>query len=188
MAMMLTLVIASVVMLPARQAEQAVRPRPLVPSVARRAALATAFDYSVRDASGRTVALKPLAGKLLLVVNTPAGATDSERGRQIESLKTTYSEHLHLLAFPSDSFSTADGSPPVATGDLGLAKVTLTGEKIDPFFAFLLRSTRGENRITGDYSAFLVNRVGRPIGVFEPTSSLEPLVAAIEAEIAKGVR
>jgi glutathione peroxidase len=108
----------------------------------------TVYDFSVRDAGGRTVSLSDYAGKVLLIVNT---ATRCGLTPQYVGLEAAYEKYrdrgFEVLDFPSNQFL---GQAPGTDEEIGsfctlnygttfprFAKIDVNGKDADPLFAWL---------------------------------------------------
>lgn len=115
--------------------------------------MSTLHDFTVLDRAGHEVALKDLAGKVVLVVNT---ATECGFTPQYADLQKLYSElhdkGLEILDFPCNQFGeqapgTADEIHTFCTGRFGvefdqMAKIDVNGPDEQPLYTWL-KSQKG---------------------------------------------
>lgn len=105
---------------------------------------------------------------------------------------------LSILAFPCNQFANEapekDGEEMVchlkkANADIGdvFKKVDVNGENTAPIYKFLKKEQGGYfgNSVKWNFTKFLVNKEGKPIERFAPTSSFAGLKKKIEEELKK---
>ncbi|CAN6241459.1 unnamed protein product [Urochloa humidicola] len=150
-------------------------------------------DFIVKDARGNDVELSRYKGKVLLIVNVASqcGLTNSNY-TDLGSLHKKYGG-LEILAFPCNQFG---GQEPGTNQQITefactrfkaeypiFGKVDVNGSNAAPLYQFL-KSERGGlfgERIKWNFTKFLVDKDGRVVARYAPTSS--PL--SIESDIQK---
>ena len=148
----------------------------------------TAPDGSMTD-------LSPFAGKVLLIVNTASKCGFTPQYEGLEALHRKYAQRgLAVLAFPCNQFGaqepgdaaeiasfcklTYDVTYPV------FGKVDVNGDDAAPLFRHLKREAKGllgSEPIKWNFTKFLVDRSGKVVARYAPTTRPE----AIEADIEK---
>jgi glutathione peroxidase len=152
-------------------------------------------DFTVRAADGQPVALSSYAGRVLLIVNTASKCGFTPQYEGLEALHRQYEGRgLTVLAFPCNQFGaqepgdaaeiasfcslTYDVSFPV------MAKVEVKGDGADPLFQWLKAEAPGvlgTKAIKWNFTKFLVDRAGKVVGRYAPTTKPEDLAKDIEA-------
>lgn len=110
--------------------------------------MATVYDFSVKDRSGKDVSLGEFKGKVLLIVNTATGCGFTPHYKPLEAMyKDLKDKGLEILDFPCNQFAnqapgTEDEIHQFCTLKFGtefpqFAKIDVNGENASPLFAFL---------------------------------------------------
>jgi glutathione peroxidase len=153
------------------------------------------YDFSARDISGRDVSLSAYRGKALLIVNT---ASKCGFTPQYEGLQTLYRDlgarGLVVLGFPCNQFG---GQEPGDAAEIAsfceltydvafpmFAKIDVNGPTASPLFVWLKREAPGvlgSKDVKWNFTKFLVDRTGRVVERYAPTTKPEAIRAAIEA-------
>ncbi|MDY0958776.1 glutathione peroxidase [Sphingomonas sp. CFBP8993] len=152
-------------------------------------------DFIVRAADGQPVELSRYAGRALLIVNTASKCGFTPQYEGLEALHRRYEERgLTVLAFPCNQFGaqepgdaaeiasfcslTYDVSFPV------MAKVEVNGDGADPLFQWLKAQAPGvlgTKAIKWNFTKFLVDRAGKVIERYAPTTKPEDMAKDVEA-------
>ena len=149
----------------------------------------TIYDFSVKDRKGGTVSLKEYANEVLLIVNTATKCGFTPQYEELEKLYEKYhSQGFAILDFPCNQFGQqAPGTDESIHSFCKLTygtefprfkKVKVNGNDADPLYKFLKEMKEGD--ITADFTKFLINKNGRVVARFEPTTP----IAEIDAQIA----
>ena len=151
-------------------------------------------DFHVRAADGSDVDLADYAGKVLLIVNTASKCGFTPQYEGLEALHRRYGARgFAVLAFPCNQFghqepgdaaeiasfctTTYDVTFPV------LAKIDVNGDDADPLFRALKERAPGllgSKAIKWNFTKFLVDREGRVVDRYAPTTKPEDIAATIE--------
>ncbi|HEU4960863.1 MAG TPA: glutathione peroxidase [Sphingomonas sp.] len=151
-------------------------------------------DFQVKAANGDVVALSAYAGKVLLIVNTASKCGFTPQYEGLEALYRRYEPRgFEVLAFPCNQFghqepgdaaeiasfctTTYDVTFPV------LAKIDVNGEDADPLFRALKERAPGllgSKAIKWNFTKFLIDRAGRVVDRYAPTTKPEDIAADIE--------
>ncbi len=146
-------------------------------------------------ADGGTTTLADWAGKVLLVVNTASKCGFTPQYEGLEALYRTYGDRgFAVLAFPCNQFGAQEPGDAAEiasfcslTYDVTFpvfAKIDVNGDATAPLFRHLKKEAPGvlgTQAIKWNFTKFLVDRAGRVVGRYAPTTRPEDLAAEIEA-------
>ena len=155
---------------------------------------ATAHDFSFLAIDGEPLPLVKFVGKAVLIVNTASKCGFTPQYEGLEALHRRYADQgLTVLGFPCNQFGaqepgdaaeianfcslTYDVSFPV------MAKIDVNGDDADPLFQWLKAQAPGvlgTKAIKWNFTKFLVDRDGKVVGRYAPTTKPEDLVKDIE--------
>lgn len=157
----------------------------------------TLRDFKARLSDGAEVNLGQYHGRVVLIVNT---ATNCGLARQFTSLQQLYDRYREagftILAFPCNQFGDqepGDNSEILETcrDKLHLTfpimeKIEVNGTGAAPVFEWLRQETGGilGDAIKWNFTKFLVDRSGRVVRRFAPTTQPDLIVADIERLLA----
>lgn len=152
------------------------------------------YDYRVKDKQGEEVSIKDYEGKVLLIVNTATGCGFTPQFDGLQDLYEKYREQgFEILDFPCNQFGNqAPGSDEeimdFCNSRYGItfpqfAKIDVNGENEEPLFTYLKSQKSGliGSRIKWNFTKFLVDRSGKVVGRYAPTTTPE----ALDEEVAK---
>jgi len=154
----------------------------------------TVYPFSAPLLDGRTVSLQQFRGQVLLIVNTASHCGFTPQYAGLEDLyQASKDRGLVVLAFPCNQFGAQE---PGSEAEIGafcqknygvsfpvFSKVQVNGPQTHPLFAFLKQQKPGlfaTRRIKWNFTKFLVDRSGRPVARFAPSSQPKSLASAIE--------
>ncbi|WP_163931737.1 glutathione peroxidase [Paraferrimonas sp. SM1919] len=142
------------------------------------------YHYSVKDASGNDLPLNQFEGKVLLIVNTASKCGFTPQYKGLEALHRKYQDKgLVVLGFPCNQFGEQE------PGDMEeitkfctlnydvsfplMSKVNVKGDNIEPLFQYLIDTKKGVfgKNIKWNFTKFIVDKTGKPIQRFSPTTS-----------------
>ena len=155
--------------------------------------MTTIYDFSAQTLAGKDVSLADYRGQPLLIVNT---ASKCGFTPQYEGLEKLYREHkdkgLVVLGFPCNQFGaqepgSADEIGAFCQANYGVsfpmfAKIEVNGAGAHPLYDFLKgekAGVLGTRRIKWNFTKFLVNRDGKVVGRFAPTTKPSDIEQAI---------
>ena len=152
-------------------------------------------DHIVTGADGQPVDLSAYAGKVLLIVNTASKCGFTPQYAGLEALQRQFGERgFAVLGFPCNQFGAQEPGDAEEirnfcslTYDVTFpmfAKVDVNGADADPLFTALKKQAPGflgTGGIKWNFTKFLVDRSGKVVERYAPTTKPE----AIEADIAK---
>ncbi len=151
------------------------------------------YDIEVLDSEGKKIKLEEYAGKVLLIVNT---ATKCGFTPQYEGLETLYKKYkdrgFEILDFPCNQFGhQAPGSleeiNQFCALNYGISfrrfeKIDVNGEHTHPLYKFLKNQEGGllGDKIKWNFTKFLIDREGKVVDRFAPTTKPEQIESKIE--------
>ena len=152
-------------------------------------------EMSVTAADGSTADLSAYAGKVLLIVNTASKCGFTPQYAGLEALhRDLAGQGFEVLGFPCNQFG---GQEPGDAAEIAnfcsltydvtfpmFAKIDVNGDKADPLFEQLKSEApglMGSKSIKWNFTKFLVDRSGKTIKRYAPTTKPEEIKADIEA-------
>jgi glutathione peroxidase len=153
------------------------------------------YDFSANSLDGKPVALKDFAGQVLLVVNTASKCGFTPQYEGLEALYEQYRERgLAVLGFPCNQFGaqepgTAEEIGSFCQKNYGVSfpmfeKIDVNGDTAHPLYRWLKSSAKGvlgSEAIKWNFTKFLIDRNGKVVDRFAPTTKPEDLKANVEA-------
>ncbi|MBJ6121214.1 glutathione peroxidase [Sphingomonas mollis] len=154
----------------------------------------TVTDFTVRDAKGGAVALAAYAGQVLLIVNTASKCGFTLQYEGLEALHRRYADRgLTVLAFPCNQFGAQEPGDAAEIANFCttsydvtfpvMAKVDVNGADADPLFDHLKAEAPGllgSKAIKWNFTKFLVDRQGKAVHRYAPTTKPDELTVDIE--------
>lgn len=157
--------------------------------------MTTAFDFDAVAIDGHPLALKDLAGKALLVVNTASACGFTPQFAGLEALHQKYgNQGLVVLGFPCNQFGAQDKG---SDGEIAsfcqknygvsftmMSKVNVNGADAHPLFQWLTKEAPGilgTQAIKWNFTKFLVGPDGVVRKRYAPTDTPSSLARDIEA-------
>ncbi|MBY8827792.1 glutathione peroxidase [Hephaestia mangrovi] len=151
-------------------------------------------DFHVRAADGSDVNLSAYAGKVLLIVNTASKCGFTPQYEGLEALHRRYAARgFEVLGFPCNQFGHQEPGDAAEiasfcslTYDVTFplfAKIDVNGDGTDPLYAELKRQAPGllgSKAIKWNFTKFLVDRTGKVVARYAPTTKPEEIAADIE--------
>jgi len=155
----------------------------------------TITDFHVRAADGSDVDLARYAGEVLLIVNTASKCGFTPQYEGLEALYRRYAGRgFTVLGFPCNQFG---GQEPGSAAEIAnfcattydvtfpvFAKIEVNGSGADPLWRELKRQAPGllgSKAIKWNFTKFLVDRSGKVVGRYAPTTKPAELAGDIEA-------
>lgn len=154
------------------------------------------YDIAVQPLQGdAATTLAEHAGKVLLIVNTASECGLTPQYAALEELYRTYRDRgLVVLGFPCNQFGAQE---PGSADEIAqfcatrydvsfpmYAKIDVNGNDAHPLYKYLkshARGVLGTEAIKWNFTKFLVDRDGRRIERYAPTTAPKDLAADIEA-------
>lgn len=154
----------------------------------------TLHDFTATRLDGTPVSLREYAGRVLLIVNAASKCGFTPQYRELESLYRAYRDRgFTVLGFPCNQFASQEpGSreeiAQFCATNYGVTfpmfdKVEVNGPSAHPLFEWLKErapGVLGTKRVKWNFTKFLVDRHGKTVRRFAPTTKPEALRAAIE--------
>lgn len=150
------------------------------------------YKYKANSLQGKEISMEEYKGKTVLVVNTASKCGLTPQYEGLEALYRKYKDDgLVILGFPSNQFANQEpgDEKSIAEGcvvNYGVtfpmfSKVDVNGKSAHPIFKYLtgeLGSIFGR-KIKWNFTKFLVDRNGRPVKRFAPTTKPENMEDSI---------
>jgi glutathione peroxidase len=154
----------------------------------------TVYAFSAPLLDGRAMSLAEFKGRVLLIVNTASKCGFTPQYAGLEELWRAYKDRgLEVLGFPCNQFGAQE---PGSAEEIGafcdknygvsfpmFAKIDVNGENAHPLYRFL-RGTKsgifGTNAIKWNFTKFLVDRQGKVVDRYGPSTEPKALAGAIE--------
>jgi glutathione peroxidase len=154
-----------------------------------------ATDFTVKGADGQPIDLSAYAGKVLLIVNTASKCGFTPQYAGLEELHRKHADKgFEVLGFPCNQFGAQEPGDAAEIANFCsltydvtfpvFAKIDVNGDAADPLFAHLKAEApglMGSKGIKWNFTKFLIDRDGRAVERYAPTTKPE----AIEADIVK---
>ena len=153
----------------------------------------TVYNYNANRLNGQPQSLNEYRGKVLLIVNTASKCGFTPQYKGLQELYDTYRDQgLEILGFPCNQFNHQEpgDSDEIATfcqANYGVKfpmfeKIDVNGENAHPLYKYMTEQAPGLlfKSIKWNFTKFLIDREGRVIARFAPTTKPEAIKAAIE--------
>ena len=151
------------------------------------------YQFTARSLQGKDISMDTYKGKVVLVVNTASKCGLTPQYEGLENLYEKYKEQgLVILGFPCNQFGNQEPGTEqeISEGCLinygvsfpMFSKIEVNGENAHPIYKYLknrLPGVFGRN-IKWNFAKFLIDRNGKPVKRFSPTTIPEKLVKDIE--------
>ncbi|MDE1937207.1 glutathione peroxidase [Bradyrhizobium sp.] len=152
------------------------------------------YDFSAKSLAGEETPLKQFEGKVLLVVNTASACGFTPQYKGLEALQQKYAERgFSVLGFPCNQFGRQEPGTAVEIEEFCATnyavsfpmfdKIEVNGSSAHPLYQYLRREKSGllGSAIKWNFTKFLVDRSGKVVGRYAPTTTPEQLTRDIEA-------
>ena len=151
------------------------------------------YKFKAKSLQGKEISMEEYKGKTVLVVNTASKCGLTPQFEGLEALYRKYKdEGLVILGFPSNQFANQEpgDEKSIAEGcvvNYGVtfpmfSKIDVNGRSAHPIFKYLkdeLGSIFGRN-IKWNFTKFLIDRNGKPVKRFSPTTTPESMEDSIK--------
>jgi glutathione peroxidase len=154
----------------------------------------TVYEFSASLLDGGEICLDQFRGQVLLIVNTASRCGFTPQYAGLEELYRAYRERgFAVLGFPSNQFGAQE---PGSEAEIGafceknygvsfplFAKIDVNGPQAHPLYRFLKKAKPGVfrfGRIPWNFTKFLVDRQGRVVGRYAPSTKPKAMAGAIE--------
>ncbi len=154
----------------------------------------TITDFTVKAANGTPASLAAYAGKMLLIVNTASKCGFTPQYEGLEALHRDYADRgFEVLAFPCNQFGAQEPGDAAEIANFCtltydvtfpvFAKVDVNGGEADPLFDRLKSDAPGvlgSKAIKWNFTKFLIDRAGKVVDRYAPTTKPADLRTDIE--------
>ena len=156
--------------------------------------MASIYDFSARSLAGEETPLKRFEGKVLVVVNTASACGFTPQYKGLEALQQKYAARgFSVLGFPCNQFGRQEPGTAAEIEEFCATnyavsfplfdKIEVNGDNAHPLYQYLRREKSGllGSAIKWNFTKFLVDRSGKVVGRYAPTTTPEQLTRDIEA-------
>jgi glutathione peroxidase len=156
--------------------------------------MSSIYDFTADSLTGEPVSLKDFEGRVLLVVNTASACGFTPQYEGLEKLQQDFGARgFTVLGFPCNQFGAQEpGTAEEIAGfcksrfDVSFpmfAKIDVNGASAHPLYNFLKSEKSGllGSAIKWNFTKFLIDRTGRVVDRFSPTTKPGSLRDKIEA-------
>lgn len=152
------------------------------------------YDFKVQDIKGNEHDMAEYKGKVLLIVNTASKCGFTPQFEGLQGLHSELGEKgLAVLGFPCNQFMNQDPADEDTISQFCslnygvdfpmFAKIDVNGSETHPLYRFLKKEAAGvmgSEKVKWNFTKFLVNREGKVIRRYPPTTKPEAIRADIE--------
>jgi glutathione peroxidase len=152
------------------------------------------YDFSAKSLAGEDTPLKRFEGKVLLIVNTASACGFTPQYKGLEALQQTLGARgFSVLGFPCNQFGRQEPGNAAGIGQFCASnyavsfpmfdKIDVNGNNSHPLYQYLRREKSGllGSSIKWNFTKFLIDRSGKVVGRYAPTTTPESLTKDIEA-------
>ncbi|MBN2673153.1 MAG: glutathione peroxidase, partial [Deltaproteobacteria bacterium] len=150
------------------------------------------YALSAKNLSGEFVSMSQYAGRVVLIVNTASKCGFTPQYKGLEALYRKYKDDgLVILGFPCNQFAGQEPGDEQTIASTCLinygvtfpmfSKIDVNGSTAHPIFKYVKRSLGGifGGAVKWNFTKFLLDKNGRPIKRFAPTTRPEKIEAHI---------
>lgn len=152
------------------------------------------YDFKAMDIDGEEIPMSQFRDKVVLVVNTASKCGLTPQFKDLQALYESYqAQGLEILGFPCNQFANQESGSSEEISQFcqfnyGVTftmfeKVEVNGEGAHPLYQYLKKEKKGllTSEIKWNFEKFLIDREGRVVKRFAPTTSPLKLKKDIEA-------
>jgi glutathione peroxidase len=156
--------------------------------------MASIYDFSAKSLAGEDTPLKRFEGNVLLIVNTASACGFTPQYTSLEALQQKYSARgFSVLGFPCNQFGRQEPGSAAEIGQFCSSnyavsfpmfdKIDVNGDNAHPLYQYLRGEKSGllGSSIKWNFTKFLIDRSGKVVGRYAPTTTPEALTKDIEA-------
>jgi glutathione peroxidase len=156
--------------------------------------MASIYDFSAKSLAGEDTPLKRFEGNVLLIVNTASACGFTPQYKGLEALQQKYSVRgFSVLGFPCNQFGRQEPGSAAEIGQFCSSnyavsfpmfdKIDVNGDNAHPLYQYLRGEKSGllGSSIKWNFTKFLIDRLGKVVGRYAPTTTPEALTKDIEA-------
>ncbi len=151
------------------------------------------YDFTAKSLQGKEISMESYKGKTVLVVNTASKCGFTPQFEGLEKLYKKYKDKgLVILGFPCNQFANQEpgDEKSIAQGcvlNYGVtfpmfSKINVNGENAHPIYKYLKNELRGflGKEIKWNFTKFLIDKNGKPIKRFSPSTKPEEIDTYLE--------
>jgi glutathione peroxidase len=156
--------------------------------------MTTVYDFKAKSLDGKETNLADFKGQVLLIVNTASKCGFTPQYEGLEKLYTDlHGKGLTVLGFPCNQFGAQE---PGSASEIGqfcmknygvsfpmFEKIDVNGGAAHPLYQFLKHEkpgVLGTERIKWNFTKFLVDRAGKVVARFAPSTKPDTLTPSIQ--------
>ena len=156
--------------------------------------MASIYDFSATSLAGEDTPLKRFEGKVLLIVNTASACGFTPQYKGLEALQQSFGARgFSVLGFPCNQFGRQEPGSAAEIGQFCSSnyavsfpmfdKIDVNGDNAHPLYQYLKNEKSGllGSSIKWNFTKFLIDRSGKVVGRYAPTTTPEQLTKDIEA-------
>ncbi len=156
--------------------------------------MAGIYDFTANSLAGEPTPLSRFEGQVLLIVNTASACGFTPQYKGLETLhKELAPRGFSVLGFPCNQFGSQEPGDAAEIGQFCsrnygvtfpmFAKIDVNGDKADPLYQYLKNEKSGllGSSIKWNFTKFLVDRSGKVVARYAPTTKPEAIKKEIEA-------
>ena len=156
--------------------------------------MASIYDFNATSLAGEDTPLKRFEGKVLLIVNTASACGFTPQYKGLEALQQTFgARDFSVLGFPCNQFGRQEPGSAAEIGQFCSSnyavsfpmfdKIDVNGDGAHPLYQYLKGEKSGllGSSIKWNFTKFLIDRSGKVVGRYAPTTTPEALTKDIEA-------
>jgi glutathione peroxidase-family protein/uncharacterized membrane protein len=146
------------------------------------------YDFTAKDINGNEVSMKNFAGKTIVIVNTASNCGFTPQYKALENLYRKYkADGLVILGFPCNQFGkqepgNAEEIAAFCERNYGVSfmlfeKVNVKGKNAHPIFQYLTAALPSliTNSVKWNFTKFIIDKNGKPVKRFAPTTKPEAM-------------
>ena len=156
--------------------------------------MTTVFDFSATTLDGRDLPLRQFGGQALLIVNIASACGFTPQYEALEQLYKSYSTRgFSVLAFPCNQFGAQEPGDARTIANFCsqnykvtfplFAKIDVNGDQAHPLYNYLKNEKPGflgSKAIKWNFTKFIVDRYGKVVTRYGPTTKPQALTSEIE--------
>ncbi|MDV2079063.1 glutathione peroxidase [Marinobacter xestospongiae] len=156
--------------------------------------VASIYDIEVQDIKGQSHAMSEFEGKVMLIVNTASKCGFTPQFEGLQQLHDALADQgLVVLGFPCNQFRNQDPADNDAISQFCslnygvdfpmMAKIDVNGPDAHPLYQFLKSEAKGllgSEQVKWNFTKFLVDRKGRVVNRYAPTTKPDAIRQDIE--------
>jgi glutathione peroxidase len=156
--------------------------------------MASIYDFSATSLAGEDTPLKRFEGNVLLIVNTASACGFTPQYKGLEALQQSFGARgFSVLGFPCNQFGRQEPGSAAEIGQFCSSnyavsfpmfdKIDVNGDNAHPLYQYLKGEKSGllGSAIKWNFTKFLIDRSGKVVGRYAPTTTPEALTKDIEA-------